>query len=50
VPIFYRELRETGTTLGIRDKLYPFEQMTKVMGFKVMGFEAVWEFDRKHAR
>jgi 2-methylisocitrate lyase-like PEP mutase family enzyme len=41
----YRELRETGTTLGIRDKLYPFEQMTKVMGF-----DAVWEFDREHAR
>lgn len=41
----YRELRETGTTLGIRDRLYPFEQMTNVMGF-----EAVWAFDRKHAR
>jgi 2-methylisocitrate lyase-like PEP mutase family enzyme len=41
----YRELRATGTTLGMRDRLYPFEEMTKVMGF-----EAVWEFDRKHAR
>jgi len=41
----YRELRATGTTLGMRDKLYPFEEMTKVMGF-----EAVWEFDRQHAR
>lgn len=41
----YRELRETGTTLGMRDKLYPFEQMTKVMGF-----EEVWAFDRQHAR
>jgi 2-methylisocitrate lyase-like PEP mutase family enzyme len=41
----YRELRETGTTLGMRDKLFPFEQMTKVMGF-----EEVWEFDRQHAR
>jgi 2-methylisocitrate lyase-like PEP mutase family enzyme len=41
----YRELRETGTTLAVRDKLYPFEQMTKVMGF-----EEVWAFDRRHAR
>ena len=41
----YREIRDTGTTLGARDRLYPFAEMTKVMGF-----EAVWEFDRQHAR
>jgi len=41
----YREIRDTGTTLGARDRLYPFSEMTKVMGF-----EAVWEFDRQHAR
>lgn len=41
----YRALRETGTTLGIKDRLYPFNQLTRVMGF-----EAVWEFDRQHAR
>jgi 2-methylisocitrate lyase-like PEP mutase family enzyme len=41
----YRQIRETGTTLGAGERLYPFSEMTKLMGF-----DAVWEFDRKHAR
>jgi 2-methylisocitrate lyase-like PEP mutase family enzyme len=41
----YAALKESGTTLGLKETLYPFEAMTKLMGF-----EAVWEFDRKHAR
>lgn len=41
----YRELRQNGTTLAIRDTLYPFDAMTRLMGF-----EAVWAFDKQHAR
>lgn len=41
----YRELKQNGTTLAIKDQLYPFDQLTRVVGF-----EAVWDFDRRHAR
>ncbi|NVO16513.1 MAG: isocitrate lyase/PEP mutase family protein [Rhodoplanes sp.] len=41
----YRELKRNGTTLAIKDRLYAFDQLTRVVGF-----EAVWEFDRRHAR
>ena len=41
----YHTLKENGDTTSIRDKLYNFESFSRLMGF-----EAVWEFDRKHAQ
>ena len=41
----YAELRDKGTTLGIGERFYPFPEMTDLMGF-----EAVWDFEKKHAR
>ncbi len=40
----YRTLRETGSSRSLADSLYDFNDFNKLMGF-----EAVWEFDRKHA-
>lgn len=41
----YRHLREHGTMIGSETPLYPFKEMTRLMGF-----EAVWAFDRTHAK
>ncbi|MCP1336762.1 isocitrate lyase/PEP mutase family protein [Futiania mangrovi] len=40
----YTTLRETGTTEGALDRLYKFEDFSRLMGF-----ERVWDFDKKHA-
>jgi 2-methylisocitrate lyase-like PEP mutase family enzyme len=40
----YGELRARKGTLESKDQLYSFEKMCELMGFP-----AVWEFDRKHA-
>lgn len=40
----YGALKADGSTLSVQDKLYNFEAFSKLMGF-----EAVWAFDRKHA-
>ncbi|MGI4837901.1 MAG: isocitrate lyase/PEP mutase family protein [Janthinobacterium lividum] len=41
----YGELRARKGTVGHLDELYSFEKMCELMGFP-----AVWEFDRKHAQ
>lgn len=41
----YQTLRSDGDTTAIRDRLYDFEAFSRLMGF-----EAVWEFDRNHAQ
>ncbi len=41
----YQTLKDNGDTTSIRDKLYNFESFSRLMGF-----EAVWDFDRKHAQ
>lgn len=40
----YSALKQEGSTLSVKDQLYNFEAFSKLMGF-----EAVWDFDRKHA-
>lgn len=40
----YGAIRETGTTNGAATPLYPFAEMTRLMGF-----EEVWAFERKWA-
>jgi 2-methylisocitrate lyase-like PEP mutase family enzyme len=40
----YGALKQDGSTLSVTDQLYNFEAFSKLMGF-----EAVWAFDRKHA-
>ena len=40
----YGALKNEGSSLSVSDKLYNFEAFSKLMGF-----EAVWEFDRQHA-
>ena len=40
----YAQIRKTRSTLGSRAELYDFMEFSKVMGF-----EAVWDFDRRHA-
>jgi len=40
----YREILEKGSTKDWKGELYPFNEFTKLMGF-----ERVWEFERKHA-
>ncbi len=40
----YRTIKETGTSRSIADSLYDFNEFNKLMGF-----EDVWEFDKKHA-
>jgi 2-methylisocitrate lyase-like PEP mutase family enzyme len=41
----YSHLHQQGSTLGLAQPMYGFEQMNKLMGF-----EQVWEFDRKWAQ
>jgi len=40
----YREILEKGSTKDWKGELYSFNEFTKLMGF-----ERVWEFERKHA-
>ena len=39
-----RKIRHHGSSAGLAAPLMPFGDLTKVMGF-----EEVWEFDRRHA-
>jgi 2-methylisocitrate lyase-like PEP mutase family enzyme len=41
----YSHLHQHGSTTGLQQPMYGFEQMNKLMGF-----EEVWEFDRKWAQ
>ncbi|MGD9538752.1 MAG: oxaloacetate decarboxylase [Alphaproteobacteria bacterium] len=40
----YRGLKDDGSTKNTETALYPFAEMNKLMGF-----ERVWEFDKRHA-
>ncbi len=40
----YKQIRDTGSSLGFSAPLYPFAEMNRLMGF-----EEVWRFDREHA-
>jgi 2-methylisocitrate lyase-like PEP mutase family enzyme len=40
----YRTILEEGSTAGHEDALYPFDAFSRLMGF-----ERVWDFDRRHA-
>jgi 2,3-dimethylmalate lyase len=40
----YRQIRETGSSLGSRTPLCPFAEMNRLMGF-----EEVWAFEKAHA-
>lgn len=40
----YRTILEEGSTAGHEDSLYPFDAFSRLMGF-----ERVWDFDRRHA-
>jgi 2-methylisocitrate lyase-like PEP mutase family enzyme len=40
----YRQIRETGSSLGSSAPVYPFAEMNRLMGF-----EEVWAFDTAHA-
>jgi 2-methylisocitrate lyase-like PEP mutase family enzyme len=40
----YGAIRRDGDSLAVADQLYPFEEMSKLMGF-----EDIWEFERTHA-
>jgi 2,3-dimethylmalate lyase len=40
----YRQIFETGSSMGSEAPLYPFAEMNRLMGF-----EEVWRFDRDHA-
>jgi len=40
----FRQIRDTGSSLGSPAPLYPFAEMNRLMGF-----EEVWLFDREHA-
>jgi 2,3-dimethylmalate lyase len=40
----YRQIRDTGSSLGSSAPLYPFAEMNRLMGF-----EEVWRFEREHA-
>jgi 2,3-dimethylmalate lyase len=40
----YRQIRETGSSLGSSAPLYSFAEMNRLMGF-----EEVWRFDKAHA-
>jgi 2-methylisocitrate lyase-like PEP mutase family enzyme len=39
----YRQIRETGSSLGSPARLYPFAEMNRLMGF-----EEVWAFEKAH--
>ncbi len=40
----YRTILDEGSTAGHEESLYPFNEFSKLMGF-----ERVWEFDKRHA-
>ena len=40
----YQTLRDTGSSQAVADTLYEFDRFSRLMGF-----EDVWEFDRRHA-
>ena len=40
----YQQFKNTGSSVGQNAELYDFTELTKLMGF-----EDVWEFDKKHA-
>jgi 2-methylisocitrate lyase-like PEP mutase family enzyme len=40
----YRQIRETGSSLGSSAPFYSFAEMNRLMGF-----EEVWAFDKAHA-
>jgi 2-methylisocitrate lyase-like PEP mutase family enzyme len=40
----YQTLKRDGSSVNVAAPLYPFTEFTKLMGF-----EQVWEFDRRHA-
>jgi 2,3-dimethylmalate lyase len=40
----FRQIRDTGSSLGSSAPVYPFAEMNRLMGF-----EEVWRFDREHA-
>ncbi len=40
----YRQIRDTGSSLGSSAPLYAFAEMNRLMGF-----EEVWRFDKAHA-
>ncbi len=40
----YRSLKADGSSVGVNAPLFPFEEMNKLVGF-----ERVWDFDRRHA-
>ncbi|HYG90602.1 MAG TPA: isocitrate lyase/PEP mutase family protein [Azospirillum sp.] len=40
----YGTLKEAGSSQPVADQLYDFDQFSRLMGF-----EAVWDFDRRHA-
>jgi 2-methylisocitrate lyase-like PEP mutase family enzyme len=41
----YRRLSETGSSAGADETSFPFAEFNKLMGF-----EEIWEFERKHAQ
>jgi hypothetical protein len=40
----YQQFKDTGSSVGQNANLYDFTALTKLMGF-----EDVWEFDKRHA-
>ena len=40
----YRQIRDTGSSLGSSAPLYSFAEMNRLMGF-----DEVWRFDKEHA-
>jgi 2-methylisocitrate lyase-like PEP mutase family enzyme len=40
----YKHIKNTGSSVGAPVELYDFTELTKLMGF-----EDVWEFDKRHA-
>jgi hypothetical protein len=40
----YKQFKSTGSSVGGKTDLYDFTDLTKLMGF-----EEVWDFDKKHA-
>jgi 2-methylisocitrate lyase-like PEP mutase family enzyme len=40
----YKHFKSTGSSVGGKTDLYDFTDLTKLMGF-----EEVWDFDKKHA-
>jgi 2-methylisocitrate lyase-like PEP mutase family enzyme len=42
--LVYRRLRETGVSVNAGPAVFPFAECNKLMGF-----EEIWEFERRHA-